>query len=162
MPKPKTIYALKGIFTTLMHDTETIKFIIPTYQRGYKWTSSGDNNHVDMLMQDLHRAFKRSKVNRYYLQFITLKTNVDELEVIDGQQRLTTITILFSVLEHFLGSSTQENFVRDKLRYQVRENFVKKYIYDNINVLLESENWSDFIKNDSRCFLYLPFYESYS
>ncbi|MDP2947175.1 MAG: DUF262 domain-containing protein [Nanoarchaeota archaeon] len=148
MAKPKIMYPLKGIFTSLLEDTEKNKFMIPTYQRGYKWTSSGDNNHVDVLMRDLRLAFERSISHRYYLQFITLKDNGVDLEVIDGQQRLITLTILFSVLGYFLENKEVENFVTEKLKYQVRENFVKKYIYDNINLLLESESWNRFVKSN--------------
>lgn len=146
MAKPKTMYPLKGVFTRLFEDTEKEKFMIPAYQRGYKWTSSGDNNHVEKLMGDLFSAFERG--SRYYLQFITLKENGSELEVIDGQQRITTITILFSVLDYSLVKNEEDNFVSEKLKYQVRENFVKKYIYDNISTLLDSESWKSFVIND--------------
>ena len=149
MATPKTVYSLKGVFTELLDVTDKNNFIIPTYQRGYKWTSSGGNSHVEVLMRDLSSAFERGMSNRYYLQFITLKENGKDFEVIDGQQRLPTLIILFSVLGYFLGTKEEKNFVSDKLKYQARENFVKKYIYDNINLLLESEGWDSFVQNDA-------------
>jgi hypothetical protein len=137
----KTMYPLKGIFTDLLEDAEKVAFMIPAYQRGYKWGSSGGNSQVEVLLRDLFVAFN-TKRKRFYLQFITVKENDNVLEVIDGQQRLTTITIIFSALNLFEG---HENFIKDKLHYQVRQNFVKKYIYENVHSLLDPKDWDDFL-----------------
>ena len=71
MAKVKTIYPLKGIFSNFLEDSEKQYFLIPSYQRGYKWTtSSGNNGQVDLLMTDLFTAFEIQR-ERYYLQFLT-------------------------------------------------------------------------------------------
>ena len=147
MAKPQTIYSLKGVFTRFLEDKDKNCFMIPAYQRGYKWTSTGANSHVEVLMRDLNSAFEKGGDNRYYLQFLTLKENDDQLEVIDGQQRLTTLTILFCVLAHFKEAKIEDDFFRDKLKYQVRENFVKEYIYENISRILDTQDWADFVEN---------------
>ena len=147
MSKPKTIYALKGIFSKFLEDSDKISFLIPTYQRGYKWTSTDEDSQVVVLMRDLYTAFEKN-TDRYYLQFITLKGNNNNLEVIDGQQRLVTLTIIFSLLFNFEELQGEDNFVRGKLIYQIRDNFIKKYIYENINLILESEEWDAFILDD--------------
>src|SRR5687768_4015633 len=71
-------------------------YYIAPYQRGYKWASSGPNDAVCLLMRDIIDAFESN--SEYYLQFITTKLNdkggTKVLEVIDGQQRLTTLTLL--------------------------------------------------------------------
>ncbi|RZL08960.1 MAG: DUF262 domain-containing protein [Pedobacter sp.] len=141
------MYPLRDVFSKFLEDAESEAggFIIPAYQRGYKWTSSGDNSQIRVLMRDLFNAFNNGK-NRYYLQFITLIKNESGLEVIDGQQRLTTLTILFSVLSRFEEVEGEENFVINKLTYQVRENFIDKFIYTNIDAILQSENWDDFLE----------------
>ena len=46
MAKIKTIYSSKGVFTRLLKDAEKDAFLIPTYQRGYKWTSVGENSQI--------------------------------------------------------------------------------------------------------------------
>lgn len=148
MAKPKTIYSLKDVFSKLLDDTGKSSFIIPTYQRGYKWTSIGSNSHVEVLMRDLNSAFEKGGDNRYYLQFLTLKENKDQLEVIDGQQRLTTLTILFRVLAHFKEVKIENDFFQNKLKYQVRENFVQEYIYKNISRIFNTHDWADFVKNN--------------
>jgi uncharacterized protein with ParB-like and HNH nuclease domain len=148
MNRTNTLYPLKEVFTDFLEEAEKSKFIIPAYQRGYKWASTGDNSQVEVLMRDLLTAFERGAHNRYYLQFITLINSENGLEVIDGQQRLTTITILFSVLTSFNEVKSEVNFVNDKLLYQVRENFVQKFIYNNLNLILNSENWNEFIETN--------------
>ncbi len=144
MAEVRTMYSLKGIFTDFLDDAEKVAFLIPAYQRGYKWGSSGGNSQIEVLLRDLFSAFK-TKRKRFYLQFITLKENNNELEVIDGQQRITTITILFSVLNLF-EEFTDGNFIDDKLYYQVRHNFVKKFIYQNVQLLLKPKDWNDFLE----------------
>jgi len=143
MPKPKSIYPLKGIFTSLLSDTNKQNFLIPTYQRGYKWAANGGDGQVDILMRDLYNAY-RANSPRYYLQFLTLKEKGDELEVIDGQQRLTTLSILFCVIFRHLKDGDLTNFLIAKLKYQTRQNFIEAYIYNNIDVLLDSKDWNDF------------------
>lgn len=143
MAKPKSIYPLKGIFTSLLKDTNKNNFLIPTYQRGYKWSSGTDESQVDILLRDLFNAFQ-SKNGRYYLQFLTLKEKDDELEVIDGQQRLTTLSILFCVIFNRLSKNDSNNFVIDRLKYQTRQNFIKKFIYNNVDSLTSIANWEDF------------------
>ena len=145
MAKIKTIYSSKGVFTRLLKDAEKDAFLIPTYQRGYKWTSVGENSQIQTLLNDLYAAFKIS-TDRYYLQFITLKDNGVSFEVIDGQQRLTTLTILFSVFFHKCEEVNEDNFIKDKLIYQTRKNFIEEFIYNNIENLISHDKWDDFIK----------------
>jgi hypothetical protein len=151
MARVKTIYSVKGIFSKLLDDASKEHFLIPTFQRGYKWTSEDENSQVRVLMRDLLSAYKNSS-ERYYLQFITLKDTNNVFEVIDGQQRLTTLTILFSLLYSFDNEiSNQDNFVENKLIYQIRKNFIEEFIYNGgIEKITSSENWKDFsLKNPS-------------
>jgi len=143
MGKIKTIYSIKGIFTKLLNDANKETFTIPTYQRGYKWTSIEANSQVRVLLNDLYSAYKTS--HRYYLQFITLKNTDNTLEVIDGQQRLTTLTILFSIFHYLESMQETKNFVKGKLVYKIRNNFIDKFIYNNIDKIINSNNWEEFI-----------------
>ena len=120
MTKPKTLYTLKGIFSNLLEDSDKKAFLIPTYQRGYKWTSNDEDSQVVVLMQDLYSAFKRNS-DRYYLQFITLTDKDNNLEVIDGQQRLVTLTIIFSLLFNSEELRGEENFVTGNPRQFYQE-----------------------------------------
>jgi len=117
------------------------RFYIAPYQRGYKWSSATENSPVQLLMTDLIDAFN-AKLKEYYLQFITVTVAKDKgdnvLEVIDGQQRLTTITLLFSVMNYHLKRE-EKLFTDGMLSYEVRENvsdFFDNFIYENIGSVL--------------------------
>ena len=71
-------------------------FRIPVYQRPYAW----ELEHVEVLLDDLLDAMDRDKDEPYFLGSIVLIKTPDEPEsdVVDGQQRLTTLTMLFCVL----------------------------------------------------------------
>jgi len=137
----ESIYSLEDIFTRFLEAADKKGFLIPAYQRGYKWSSRDGKGQVNILLKDLLKAFELKK-DTYYLQFLTLKNNNDELEVIDGQQRLTTLTILYSVISDL--SAGKGDFVLDKLNYQARQNFIRKFIYENIAAMLSTSDWKAF------------------
>jgi len=88
---------------------------IPEYQRGYKWSYE----EVNKLLKDIESFIENNKIigDKFYcLQNITLVPNLNgkSLNVVDGQQRLTTLVILLSRL----GSL---NLVSNKIEYAVRE-----------------------------------------
>jgi len=73
-------------------------FFVPRYQRGYRWT---DLQVVDLLedVWDFVRDKKKSKEEFYCLQPVVVARHEDAAwEVVDGQQRLTT---LFLILSYF-------------------------------------------------------------
>jgi hypothetical protein len=96
---------------------------IPLYQRGYKWGSE-INQPVERLLSDLKQAWSR-KAKEYLLQAITVKKVPDGqsgwvLEVIDGQQRLTTLFILIYALSLRVDESATPNIAQCRLRYSIR------------------------------------------
>jgi len=67
-------------------------FKVPDYQRGYRWTSM----EVEALLEDLYKSVGQ----RYCLQPVVVRRDNDgRWEVIDGQQRLTTLYLLFRFLQ---------------------------------------------------------------
>ena len=75
------------------------KFYIPTYQRGYRW----DTQQVTDLLEDVYEFKGKANTQNgefYCLQPIVVKKREDgRYDVIDGQQRLTTIMIIQKYLE---------------------------------------------------------------
>ncbi len=78
------------------------QLVIPEYQRPYVWGT----DKVDDLIKDLQEFFNEeanSKENseEYYLGYILLydNKNKNQLEVVDGQQRLTTLLIIKHLIE---------------------------------------------------------------
>ena len=108
----KTSLELKTI-----NDLLGMKFFIPSYQRGYRW----DTIQIEQLLTDLRDFTKKRKEEEYYcLQPIVVKRTQDnEYEVVDGQQRLTAIHVL---LQYFNERFTEK--YRKKLyslEYETRE-----------------------------------------
>ena len=70
---------------------------IPNYQRQYGWS----NDELDALWDDLYEAYKNQteKNDCYFLGSIVVVNNgKGYYELIDGQQRITTLMILMNVL----------------------------------------------------------------
>ena len=132
---------------------EAKKYYIAPYQRGYKWAAVSPNDAVCVLMRDLFDAAE-NLMGEYYLQFITTKlSKIDDnsvLEVIDGQQRLTTLTILLSVLAHIKGN--RENAISNNLlSYEVRPKvaaFFQNHVYQGVETLL-FDDWNTFLSKYS-------------
>jgi len=75
------------------------KYIVPLYQRNYAW----GQDEIEQLLQDLYENFKKSLINlslNYFIgSLVVLKRKDGLYEVIDGQQRLTTLSLLLKILE---------------------------------------------------------------
>ena len=87
-------------------------FIVPDYQREYVWKA---NDQVKQFITDIDNAFETSNNDSsYYLGSVIIVKKQDNYDVIDGQQRLTTIVLTLCALKDFLESITRtesaENF----------------------------------------------------
>lgn len=87
------------------------EFYVPSYQRGYRW-----KEEVKMLLKDIHEI---DEGKNYSLQPIVVR-KIDEkrFELIDGQQRLTTLYIILKYIKEFLP----KNQVKFTIDYQTRTN----------------------------------------
>lgn len=79
------------------------QFIIPRFQRDYSWDKKNYQEFFEDMINNLVVDKGNVKDDQYFLGTMLFVGNFTEkpdkpIEVIDGQQRLTTITILFSVL----------------------------------------------------------------
>lgn len=74
-----------------LFDSKNRKFEIPSYQRAYSW----EDKQINQFIEDL-----KNSGNQYYLgHYLFEKNEENTLYVIDGQQRLTTCVIFFSVIK---------------------------------------------------------------
>lgn len=135
-------YPIKKIFS------DDFVFTIPLYQRAYSWTTE----QSEELLQDLLRAMEGGEesiddLSPYFLGSIVLiKGDDPEAQVIDGQQRLTTLTMLLAALRSMIKSEYVEgltSFLCEKgnvitgtpTRYRLRlrdrdAKFFQQYIQD--------------------------------
>ncbi len=96
------------------------QFNIPIYQRLYVW----GNEQIKNLLDDLVRAFNKDKNKSYYLGgIVTVKNNNEKYDLIDGQQRFTTLWLVSTVL--------------NLKEFHVKENHLKEFAYkDDDNLRL--------------------------
>ena len=115
-------------------------FLIPSYQRGYRW----EKREVEDLLNDIYEFKQNNNEGFYCLQPLVLKEISDKnniYEVIDGQQRLTTIYLILKYLKskniieeniYTITYSTREDskeFLEKKLVYkELSEEEKKEYI----------------------------------
>lgn len=71
------------------------KYIIPLYQRNYSWRKE----QIEALIQDVYEACEQNPKGNYYIgSLVVLRRHNGDYEVIDGQQRLTTLSLLTKIL----------------------------------------------------------------
>ena len=86
--------------------TETKRYIIPSYQRPYSW----NDDHVIKFIEDIHESFIDERSEYFIGSLICIDKGKEEYEVVDGQQRLTTLTLLLRAIENLLQDQDQVYF----------------------------------------------------
>ena len=122
-----------------INELRNMNFFVPAYQRGYRW----NKKQVLDLLNDIddfnpETSENTKKKTWYCLQPIVVKKNADSYEVIDGQQRLTTIYLIL----HYFNSMFVEGMRKKlfSLNYETRDylpkflNSLSKDVYDDSNV----------------------------
>lgn len=87
------------------------KFFVPSYQRGYRW----GEDEVTRLLDDIYQNGEKN----YCLQPVVVRRKNDCFELIDGQQRLTTLYLIYK----YIGSANPfyKNYPRFSLEYDTRK-----------------------------------------
>jgi len=120
---------LKGFFDT---DAKTVGEIfdgdsgfyqIPDFQRPYSWT----DDEIEELWDDIYSAFKSGEDVYFLGPLILAHTQKGEFEVIDGQQRLTTLMIFFCVLRDLYVQKLRDQELKRKTANAIKGMVKKKY-----------------------------------
>ena len=100
-PLGKTIKSLINAHTT---------FNIPRFQRDFSWDKQNYDEFYNDIIRQINFYDEGFEVSKYFLGNMILlgEKNSDTVEVVDGQQRLTTITILLACLRNTLFSLKSE------------------------------------------------------
>lgn len=146
-------------------------YIVPDYQREYVWKT----DNVNQLLTDVNEQFRGNSESEYFIGTIVVCKNADgQFEVIDGQQRLTTLfaclcafktaigsnntieQMLFSSKIDISGKETSE--YRLQLQYEEASGIVKQITTDDTNkeglsgssqkIIDAYETGKQFIKNN--------------
>lgn len=92
------------------------QFVIPVYQRNYDWTTG----QCKQLLDDILEVGFSKKMNAHFIGSIVYvhddvytASRIKELTVIDGQQRLTTLTLVYLVLHRLARELKNEGLVNE-------------------------------------------------
>lgn len=133
-------------------------YTIPSYQRNYVWVS----DQVYDFLKDMKDNYIDHANDEYFLGSYIKQVRDDSNDLLDGQQRITTLFLLFAFLRDYektddeLRSSLQEMIFqkenkvkkipsRIRLDYQIRGNvnqFIKKFIIDEGSI---TKNWDTIV-----------------
>lgn len=120
------------------------RFIIPVYQRNYDWKTE----NCKQLYDDLVKVVKRGRKSHFFGSIVSVHNDgeFNEYLAIDGQQRLTTISLLLLAMYNLM-----KNGILVPLKGNLAEKIYKTYLIDE---------WQDDdtriklkpVKNDRRAF----------
>jgi len=133
MANPANQLVLRSVYQLFEYN-----FFIPSYQRGYRWTET----QVKQLLDDIWQFSKKDEKRKgefYCLQPIVVKQLDDKqtYEVIDGQQRLTTLFLIIKYFEDTIKRNFP-NFSFSSPDYKTRTN--SKAFLDYIKIKTEGES----------------------
>lgn len=89
-------------FTTIRKMMAGNKIVVPSYQRAYSWDTPVEktdrNTQTDVFLSDLEEYSKSHTKSPYYFGHFLFEERSQTFQVIDGQQRLTTVVIFLAAL----------------------------------------------------------------
>lgn len=151
------IYSIERVFGNYLTNEQL--YNIPEYQRGYKWS----NQQINQLLDDINEFDTGGDDELFYcLQNITLVPfeTENKLNVVDGQQRLTTISLILAYLK-------ETERIKCKLHYAVRKpsnDFLQCVIANEsgiINNIMESDDFDSFVSKSNKDYDYQDVYFMY-
>jgi len=104
-------------FVKFLNDNRTNKLLIPIYQRAYEWTTGKE---VSQLWEDINNIELNKDISTHFLNsivYIKDESIKDSINIIDGQQRITTISLLFIAIRDSL-----KNLQKDSKKLSLSEN----------------------------------------
>ena len=138
---------------------DTIQFIVPIYQREYKWTPAETNR----IMNDILNAGKTNKehfIGSIVYQYTEYNMAHQRLFLVDGQQRLTTIMLISKALNIIAGKKMDDDdyeYVYNKTKrilYIDADDKAKGYsVYPSendrfvFNVIISAKSYESIIEN---------------
>lgn len=114
--------------------TANTQFTIPVYQRDYNW----QEKHCEILFNDIEKLSKNQDISSHFIGSIVYihegvyQIGINQLDIIDGQQRMTTLTLLFLALYYKLKELGDEK----KSRKIYNQCIVNEYIDSDIDLKL--------------------------
>ena len=113
-------------------------FRIPSFQRGYRWREE----EINRMLNDIYNECKDNSQTKYYLQPIIVCKTKDETgneihNLIDGQQRITTLYLIYKVIVNIRKNYNRNDIepVKYKIEYESEDRQLAKQFLENITEL---------------------------
>ena len=131
----------------LLTSGQEVPFVIPEYQRPYSWSDDEINTLFDDLWSFSIERTQPNGANSYFLGCVVSYTENGERQIIDGQQRITSLVLLlraiFSMLENEETKSDEvNNFINEIMPAIWKKNEMTGKV-NRDQMLLRSEVVSD-------------------
>lgn len=127
------IKELRILDETTIFDTN-VQYVIPRYQRAYAW----EDKEIEQLIDDIYDI---NQSENYYLGSLVvskIRDKSETYEVVDGQQRLTTLYLL---LQYLVSEKVLDVNIGKTLSFDCRAN--SNYTLSNIQKVLSGDVYSD-------------------
>ena len=144
------------------------RLIIPVYQRNYDWTKA----NCEQLYNDLVDVVQQGKQTHFFGSIVSNALGRDEVELIDGQQRITTVSLILIAIANaikngdvvpqdpVLGERIMGEYIIDKYHKTERKVRLKPFRDDCIafdNLIYKNEE--DYVANSNVTLNYRYFYD---
>jgi uncharacterized protein with ParB-like and HNH nuclease domain len=96
---------LEGVSSVLKNK----RLKVPSYQRSYAW----EEENVDALLTDIIEAIKNNEPEYFLGSLVITGSGTARFEVVDGQQRLTTISLIISAIKDFFNDKGDTSAARE-------------------------------------------------
>jgi uncharacterized protein with ParB-like and HNH nuclease domain len=81
--------------------TENKKYVVPSYQRPYSW----DKSNTEQLIEDIYNSFCQENEEYFIGTLICIHKGDYTYEIVDGQQRLTTLSLIFAKMKDLISDN---------------------------------------------------------
>lgn len=144
------------------------RLIIPVYQRNYDWTKA----NCEQLYNDLVDVVQQGKQTHFFGSIVSNALGRDEVELIDGQQRITTVSLILIAIANaikngdvvpqdpVLGERIMGEYIIDKYHKTERKVRLKPFRDDCVafdNLIYKNEE--DYVANSNVTLNYRYFYD---
>lgn len=129
-----------------IEDLDDFFFVVPDYQREYVWEA---DEQVEQFLEDINHKFVNKEAEQYLIGSIIIVRNEEKYDVIDGQQRLTTIVFILCAIRELLKEFTDESEKSDyikKIERLLSDFRVKKKATEH-RLELQYEESKEFLSN---------------
>lgn len=120
------------------------QYIIPIYQRNYAWSQ----DEISLLINDILEAREKNMSKNYYIGSLIVYKRDGDYEVIDGQQRLTTLKLLLIYYNKYYEKSENIN-----LKFEHRDDSNQSFnnlSLENTSIKNTIEQGFEFIKQHEK------------